>query len=160
MFQSIDVSNTLIKSNLSSFLHRAYITQLFSRPPLWSSMFLGTLLLLTILTSAQVWGRTWPPGEEAGQDDGKMMRNFGGLQEAWIQNENTNSTIIKDAILRTLRSPPERTNQKMDKRDSNEETATLDATVCLRFILRVLEMATKVNSPTRNRDRTGRIRIL
>ena len=117
-------------------------------------MFLGTLLLLTVLTSAQTWGWSWPSVEDGGLDDGVMMRIFGRLQEAMIPNQNTNNTIIKDAILRTLRSPAQLTNPTMDKRDSNGETVNH---LRLQSILRALK---KINSPTRNRDISSRIRIL
>ena len=120
----------------------------------------GSLLLLTILTLVQVWGGSWPPGGEGCVEDGNMMRNF-GLPESRIPNQNTQSLILNEAILSTLRSPSELTNPTLDKRDSNRETITLDAAmVRLQSLLRALKTATKLNSQTRNRERNGRIRIL
>ena len=74
-------------------------------------MFQGSLLLLTIVTSAQVGVGSWPPGE-------------GGLGGSNLMGQDhlvpkTNNNIGKDVILRTLRSSAYLKNKKMAKRNSH-----------------------------------------
>ena len=44
-------------------------------------MLQGTLVLLTIVSLAQVWGRSWSPaGEEGGHDRWDLVRHHGALE--------------------------------------------------------------------------------
>ena len=44
-------------------------------------MFQGPLVLLTIVSLAQVWGRSSPPGEEGDQDRWDLVRHRGVLDD-------------------------------------------------------------------------------
>ena len=77
-------------------------------------MFLGSLLILTVLASAQVWARF---GESFNSRD--MMRYYSAPKLEIIPNLKASNNIIKAAILRSLISPEELRNPTMDRKDSN-----------------------------------------
>ena len=105
-------------------------------------MFQGSLLLLTVLTSAQARGWAWVPGQQA-EDGLDVMGNNRILQDDMIPDQKRINNIRKDSIMRTLRSPAEPRSQDIVKRDSNpgwtlepgEEEAYLEAYEVLQNLL-------------------------
>ena len=141
-------------------------------PTLGSRMFLGSLLFLTIMTSAQVWGWSSAPGEEGGWSltagggpwhrvpwNGGRWHRVPGHRE---KGGRDNSVLMRNyaaseggmlqAILKTLRSLSKLRSPTMVKTDSNEGTTILRA-------LRTPTMAKQKNRDRESRFRDGYKRI-